>query len=53
MRRMKPVIQIYDSEEDVLRTLATAEKEGHITETIIEEYVNKLYAMPVKWRCRK
>ena len=25
MRRMKPVIQIYDSEEGVLRTLATAE----------------------------
>ena len=40
MRRMKPVIQIYDSEEDVLRTLATAEKEGHLTETIIEEFVN-------------
>ena len=50
---MKPVIQIYDSEEDVLRTLATAEKEGHLTETIIEEFVNKLFAMPVLWRCRK
>ena len=50
---MKPVIQIYDSEEDVLRTLAIAEKEGHLTETIIEKFVNKLFAMPVLWRCRK
>lgn len=36
----------------MLRIIKAAEKEGHLTETLIEEFLGHAFAMPVLWDCR-
>ena len=38
--------------KDMLRIIKAAEKEGHLTETLIEEFLGHAFAMPVLWDCR-
>ncbi len=45
--------QIYPrTRKDMLRIIKAAEKEGHLTETLIEEFSGHAFAMPVLWDCR-
>lgn len=50
---MNNVISFQNSEEELRCALEMPEKEGHLIETVIEEFVKKSFAMSMLWGCRE
>ena len=50
---MNQVIDYHNSDEDMLRTLEKAEKEGHLTDTIMEQFVKNAFSMSTLWKSRR
>lgn len=40
-------------QKEMLRILKTAEKEGHLPETVMEEFTGHSFSMPALWQCRE